>query len=118
MRRKNKMGWQDRYRPSDKQPWQGRTDIPANSCVFQIIQSLDIRDPLPTLEENVLSFAFIGFCCDEGVKRNHGRPGASEGPALLRRSIAKLPLQRDVKLYDAGDITCSDGDLEAAQKAL
>src|SRR5438552_2655721 len=32
----------------------------------------------------------IGFPQDEGVRRNHGRPGAAEAPAEIRRWLNRL----------------------------
>lgn len=62
----------------------------------------------------------MGFCCDEGVKRNLGRVGAAEGPQALRKALANLPLhfQEHEFIYDIGDIVCHDQDLEKAQHAL
>jgi formiminoglutamase len=60
----------------------------------------------------------IGFCCDEGVRRNQGRTGAAHGPRELRRALAGLPAHDLPDLHDAGDIVCDDGDLERAQAAL
>jgi formiminoglutamase len=60
----------------------------------------------------------LGFACDEGVKRNKGRPGAFDGPDAIRRSLANLSFQSEQPVYDAGNIDCVDGDLEAAQMSL
>lgn len=69
--------------------------------------------------------ALIGFLCDEGVRRNHGRPGAAEAPMAIRRALAPLSVGafRDSGtpvpfLHDAGDITIDGDDLEGAQDAL
>ena len=44
---------------------------------------------------------------------------AAEGPNAIRTVLAKLPVQRQqIICYDAGNISCTDGDLEHAQKAL
>jgi formiminoglutamase len=61
--------------------------------------------------------AFLGFACDAGVVRNHGRPGAAAGPGALRGALANLPLRRERVLYDAGDVPCDGDALEAAQAA-
>ena len=60
----------------------------------------------------------LGFACDAGVRRNHGRPGAAEGPAALRRMLGNLAWHGgdDGRLYDAGDIACDGDSLEAAQQ--
>jgi formiminoglutamase len=63
--------------------------------------------------------ALLGFASDAGVSRNQGRPGAAEGPQALRRALANLAWHGgdDARLYDAGDVTCSDDALEEAQSA-
>lgn len=61
--------------------------------------------------------AFLGFACDAGVARNHGRAGAAAGPAALRVMLANLPLRRERVLYDAGDVPCDGDALDAAQAA-
>lgn len=111
------MSWLDRYLAPQKSAWQGRPDSPPASCFFQLIHLLDMRQPITPSTQP--AFAFIGFCCDEGIRRNCGRTGAVEGPLAIRNALAKLPLQRaSVHCYDAGDITCTDQGLEAAQTAL
>jgi len=64
--------------------------------------------------------AIIGFRCDEGIKRNQGRPGARFGPAAIRAEAANLPCSFDPSfaLYDAGDVVCDGDDLETAQALL
>ena len=61
----------------------------------------------------------LGFASDAGVTRNHGRPGAADGPRTLRRALANLAWHGgdDSRLYDAGNVTCEDDQLEAAQAA-
>ena len=62
-----------------------------------------------------MNFGLLGFACDEGVRRNHGRPGAFLGPNVFREVLSKInmPVFRDF-----GDIECLDSDLETAQKNL
>ena len=67
----------------------------------------------------------VGFPCDEGVHRNHGRPGAAHAPAAIREQLYRLtawdgPTQTDLasaKLVDLGNVRV-DADLEAAQERL
>lgn len=63
--------------------------------------------------------ALLGFASDAGVSRNHGRPGAADGPAALRRALANLAWHGndDARLYDAGDVVCLEDSLEEAQSA-
>jgi formiminoglutamase len=68
----------------------------------------------------------VGFPTDEGVRRNHGRPGAAEGPAAIRRSLYRLtpdPEDRDAfvatlnSTCDLGDVATGP-DLQADQEQL
>ncbi|MDA4827519.1 formimidoylglutamase [Kocuria rhizophila] len=60
----------------------------------------------------------IGFSCDEGVRRNKGRVGASEGPDALRGALAPLAMHADFGIHDAGTVVVPDRDLEGGQDTL
>lgn len=111
------------YVPPQQKPWQGRLDSPDKSCFFQIIQYLDFvsgtQYHFKKVTKEVPQFALVGFCCDEGIKRNQGRLGSAQGPQILRETLARLPIPKhDFVCYDAGDVICPDGNLESAQKKL
>jgi formiminoglutamase len=79
---------------------------------------LDLNHPIQK-PQNQLAFALVGFCCDEGIRRNSGRIGAADGPKAIRQALAKLQLHRkNILCYDAGDIICSGSELEEAQANL
>jgi formiminoglutamase len=65
----------------------------------------------------------IGFPQDEGVRRNHGRPGAAQAPERIRHWLYRLTtcdLEGDLAVHrplDAGDIRIA-GALEETQQAL
>lgn len=106
------------YQPPQGSQWIGRSDGPEAKRFHEIIQCIDLRvEHLPEKEEKE-AFALIGFACDEGIKRNFGRVGASLGPAAFRHAFAKLPVQKLVQMMDLGDMTCHDGNLEKAQSEL
>lgn len=91
--------------------WHGRVDNPDDpetSRWHQMVRPLD--------SASAPGVALLGFASDEGVRRNGGRVGAAEGPAALRRALSNLPVTHSSPLHDAGDIACSDGDLESAQQ--
>jgi formiminoglutamase len=71
---------------------------------------------------NERAVALLGFACDAGVARNHGRVGAREGPAAMRAMLGNMPVHRARSIIDAGDVLCmaeSHGDgLESAQATL
>ncbi|MBN8717629.1 MAG: formimidoylglutamase [Stenotrophomonas sp.] len=97
-------------RPASLEGWGGRVDLPEDASTrrwHQWVRAM-AADAAPGV-------ALLGFACDEGVRRNHGRVGAAEGPAALRRMLSNLPVLDEAPLYDAGTIACTDGDLEAAQ---
>jgi len=111
------MSWMNHYQVPDTIPWQGRQDVPAHACIFQAIQLCDLKKPIAS--PPLPAFALLGFCCDEGIKRNLGRIGAANAPLVIREILAKLPLQRaDITLLDAGNILCTNRNLEDAQIAL
>lgn len=112
------MNWESRYLPPDTKAWQGYSGVPANSCFYQHIQLLNLLTQAPEKTAEV-TFAILGFKCDEGVQRELGRTGAFEGPMAIRQRLAKLPIQKpNIHCFDAGNIICTDHDLESSQQAL
>ena len=105
------------------QPWQGRNDGDTADVQrwHQAIQLMDLSR-LPhhiTNQSSDKKIALIGFCSDEGVRRNHGRLGAKDGSAAIRKACANFPIHYEkLQLFDAGDVHCDDGNLEAAQAML
>lgn len=93
--------------------WQGRDDGVGARRFFQAIEELDYSKL--SAEHTI---ALTGFCSDEGVKRNLGRPGAAIGPAALRNALANLAFHHAMKIADLGDICCQNRDLELAQTKL
>ncbi|MCB1119121.1 MAG: formimidoylglutamase [Chlamydiia bacterium] len=81
------------YFPPDPRKWPGPV--------------ADLRREIPR------GIVLIGFCSDEGVRRNCGRVGAREGPAVFRQAFSKFP----TSITDGGDII-SGTDLEEAQQEL
>ena len=66
------------------------------------------------------SFSLLGYACDEGVKRNLGRPGAANGPHAIRKHLGKLPnhLAAETLIYDVGTLQCLEGNMEETQRGL
>jgi formiminoglutamase len=92
--------------------WSGRSDGSGPEH-RRWHHAVNARPPTPQV-----GVALVGFASDEGVRRNHGRPGAADGPDALRRALAPLALHTDVPITDAGTVIVEDGDLEAAQDRL
>ncbi|MCL6274693.1 formimidoylglutamase [Muricauda sp. 2012CJ35-5] len=104
------------YSNPDSNNWQGRI---SNKSLY-LHEKVKCVPLMEVPEPPKKSIALLGYACDEGVKRNQGRVGAEYGPDVIKKSLAKMPnhLPSTVQLYDAGNITCPDGDMEAAQNAL
>lgn len=90
--------------------WNGRIDDLEDPETFRWHQVVRHLDNLATP-----GIALVGFASDEGVRRNHGRAGAVQGPLALRNALSNLPAIKSRPIYDAGDIACLDGDLDGAQ---
>ncbi|MCU0396052.1 MAG: formimidoylglutamase [Chitinophagaceae bacterium] len=110
------------YQHADPALWNGRTDgdTPDQLRWHQVMHCLDIeKEPLPLIGPHHQGVAFIGFCSDEGVRRNQGRTGAAAAPRFIREACKNLPLVGShIILADAGDIVCDTEDLELAQERL
>ncbi|GAU77236.1 formimidoylglutamase [Fusibacter sp. 3D3] len=111
------------YTKPDMSKWTGRIDHTENYDAFrwhQWVKPLDLKDCLKTHSEFTVGIAFLGFCSDEGVRRNLGRTGAAKGPNTIRKELCNMPcsFSPTLKLFDAGDIHCIEGDLETAQHDL
>ncbi|SDD87430.1 formimidoylglutamase [Sporomusa acidovorans] len=113
----------NRYVPADMSVWRGRIDSEDNYDAFrwhQWIRAINLNSPDRLPVAGKLGFVLLGFCCDEGIRRNYGRTGAAKGPDAIRRELANLPcnFSQEVLLFDGGNILCPDEDLEASQAAL
>ncbi len=85
----------------------------------------DLISKKPT-GDSIPRAVLIGFPCDEGVRRNHGRPGAAKGPSAIREALFKLTpggkkpqrmLNLLSALHDEGDLKLGD-DMEENQEIL
>lgn len=102
------------YLPPSPSLWQGRTDSLAGERFFQHVTCIDIQSQsLPDQPGTVI----VGFASDEGIRRNLGRSGASQGPQSLRQELAKLACHSPLLLLDAGDIAPRN-ELEQGQQQL
>lgn len=106
------------YTPANVENWKGRIDGEDRASLrwHQVVERTDLRDN-PIVDKSVV---FLGFCCDEGVRRNQGRVGAKEAPAVFRQILSNLPVHfsSELRVKDAGDVHCDNGDLEHAQHVL
>ncbi|WGK64645.1 formimidoylglutamase [Croceiramulus getboli] len=106
------------YQKPDTTLWRGRSST-SHRYLHEKLECLEL-DALPDHTSEHPAFVFLGYACDEGVRRNSGRTGAVLGPAAIRKTMGGLAnhWSEETKIYDAGDIRCLDGDLEGAQAAM
>lgn len=94
--------------------WKGTVESTADKNRFkyhQIVTGPDFAEKADV--------ALIGFCCDEGVRRNNGRAGAAKAPDAIRAALAKMPWHgKEAALCDYGNVSCQDNRLEEAQDEL
>lgn len=96
-----------------KDIWTGRDDSAEQGDTRRLYQVVRHDDSFGAGDPVIL-----GFACDAGVRRNHGRPGAVDGPTEVRRKLAGLPAHGLSALWDAGDVACQGDALEDAQERL
>ena len=113
------------YKKSEKNLWVGRYDAYDGELGYRwhnCIQFIDIenKESFPDINTDIIHVAFLGFCCDEGVNRNRGRVGASNGPNIIRKFTSNLSWLYDtnVKIFDAGNVFCDNGILPESQELL
>ena len=124
------MNFKPHYKPPDKNRWQGRVDPDENSLrLHQIIQFLDLKELHVTevatqycqSTEKYKKIALIGFCCDEGIRRNKGRTGAREGASAIRKALVDIPIhfnEKETLVLDAGDILYKESSISSAEPLL
>ncbi|MGA7204296.1 MAG: formimidoylglutamase [Specibacter sp.] len=98
------------------QPWTGRNDGdgPAHRRWWQAVSTPATSVPAvdPTLPGPA---ALLGFCSDEGVRRNLGRVGAAAAPASIRAALGSLAFHGERAVTDVGDVVVAGEALEDGQ---
>lgn len=102
--------------------WQGRVDSETDYDSFrwhQWVQELDLNKENEPFD-GPMGFAIIGFCSEQGVRRNKGRVGTALAPDYIRGQMSNLPCTFDasVKIFDAGNILCQEISMEEGQEIL
>ncbi|MGL4249513.1 MAG: formimidoylglutamase [Aeromonas sp.] len=105
----------DKLNPVDMSLWQGRQD-PEDGA--QALRWHDKVQPWSASAADAAGVVLLGFACDEGVRRNKGRIGAAASPLAVRKLLANTAWHLNRPVYDGGDVSCSDGDLDAAHERL
>ncbi|VXC32687.1 Formimidoylglutamase [Arthrobacter sp. 9AX] len=97
------------------QPWTGRFDGDGagHRRWWQAVEAYDGGTPAGAGTKPAV---LLGFCSDEGVRRNKGRTGAAVAPAALRAALGPLAFHLERAVADAGDVVVAGGGLEAGQE--
>lgn len=93
--------------------WAGRVDAEEEAAL-----ATRLHQVIKPLSEGAEGVALVGFCSDEGVRRNKGRVGARQAPDVIRRALANLPWAPQRPAWDAGNVVCDGEALEQAHQAL
>ncbi|GAA1471993.1 formimidoylglutamase [Corynebacterium felinum] len=99
--------------------WQGRSDGPGfeHARWHSTVVSAQRGDGEGIGAVCEGAVVLVGFASDEGVRRNHGRPGARNAPCALRDALASVAIHDDRVRVDAGTIVSGE-DLESGQQLL
>jgi len=97
------------HKAADMNLWTRRTDEGEDLRWHQHVVPWREKDQDPGV-------VLLGVTSDEGVKRNHGRLGAVAGPDEIRQKLANQAYHLHRPIYDAGNLCCERGNLEALQQ--
>ena len=97
-------------------PWSGRNDGdgPGHRRWWQAVSTPATAEP-DSSAASAGPAALLGFCSDEGVRRNKGRVGAAAAPAAIRAALAPLAFHGTRAVTDVGDVMVSGDALEDGQ---
>ncbi|MFA7448946.1 MAG: formimidoylglutamase [Weeksellaceae bacterium] len=103
---------------TDKSIWTGRFDDEDGEFGLRIHQKVELKNFIDLTFNTEPNIALLGFCSDEGVKRNKGRIGAKNAPDILRKALANLPYNLETRksIFDLGNIVLEEDNLEKARK--
>ena len=102
------------YKKPNSDLWSGRVDEQDGELGKRWHEKIEFLEYPYNQKSGV---AFLGFECDEGVKRNKGRVGAAKGSDELKKAMGSFAYHQKTKLYDCGKIVANE-DLENSQEEL
>ncbi|WP_368209645.1 formimidoylglutamase [Aeromonas sp. R4-2] len=111
----------DKFNPIDMSLWQGRQDPEDGELALRWHDKvLPWQEAQPWIAgaQDTAGVVLLGFACDEGVRRNKGRVGAAGAPQAVRKLLANTAWHLSRPVYDGGDVSCTDGNLDAAHGHL
>ncbi|EKP0260762.1 formimidoylglutamase [Aeromonas sobria] len=111
----------DKFNPVDMSLWQGRHDPEDGELALRWhdkVQPWAAGAQEAAEAQKAAGVVLLGFACDEGVHRNKGRVGAAGAPLAVRKLLANTAWHLNRPVYDGGDVSCTDGDLDGAHGRL
>lgn len=111
------------YEVQDMSIWNGRIDSKEDFDAFrfhQWVEKINLNDKNLKPFKGKMGFAILGFKSDIGIAKNLGRQGAFKAPTAIRKELANKPcnFSKEVKIFDAGNISSNKTTLEDAQNSL
>ncbi|MGR5286054.1 formimidoylglutamase [Vibrio maritimus] len=91
--------------------WTGRDDQEDGDKRYRVHHKVVHRS-----QSHFPQLQLMGFCTDEGVKRNKGRVGAKQGPDAIRAALANLAWHQANAISDIGNVVADSDDLELHQQ--
>lgn len=96
--------------------------LPVSNNIFftkndpEDIRLGDLSRPIDFDELNANDFVIFGYPDDDGIKLNGGRPGAAEGPKLIRQFLYKMTpsFKKAIiknNIHDYGDLALTTADI-------
>ncbi|WP_258104535.1 formimidoylglutamase [Marinoscillum sp. MHG1-6] len=104
------------YKRANLKLWNGRSSG-KELYWHEIVEAFN---PEKAFKVDNRTIVFLGYQCDEGVRRNQGRPGTKKGPNAIRLQLGGLSnhFKVNTNLLDAGDIIVDDEDMEAGHEMV
>lgn len=99
------------HHPANPELWKGR-----QSSELEYWHQAVTFEPNPTKK----LVGLLGYCGDEGVKRNLGRIGAAKAPDQIRKMMASMAyhLPESLEVVDFGNIETADADMESSHELI
>ncbi|SCS69675.1 formimidoylglutamase [Staphylococcus caeli] len=103
------------YKLAQRDLWTGRLDSETDESQFRHFQTIAFRNIEDNYDEARHGVGVLGYEVDKGVELNKGRTGAKEGPNAIKKTFANLPVIRQSKIYDYGNVLHDHERLEDTQ---
>ena len=104
------------YKLAQRDLWTGRIDSETDESQFRHFQTIQFRNIEDDYNETRQGVGLLGYAVDKGVELNKGRTGAKDGPDVIKKVFANLPVTRKCNVYDYGNVEHDHQTLEETQE--